>query len=92
MKCNKLIRAEEEAAKIDATLTAKEFSDKSVKIFHGDGSEFYFKYAFIKKATIDGDIFVCVFTEHHGNWVWHNEDLDKWECYDGIMLVESYVR
>ena len=69
----------EQAKEINATLKARDFHNKVVKIAHGDGSKFEFKYAFMKEIIVEDEKFICVFSEHHGVWTWHIEDLEKWD-------------
>ncbi len=78
MKWKKLKKAEERAKDISNTLVAGDFSGKKVNIVHDDGSKFNFKYAFLKKITIDNEEFICVFTEHHGVWVWYGEEIKEY--------------
>jgi len=54
-------------------LTAYDFDFTDwVALNHSDGSKFVFRYAF-RREFHD---FVGVFTEHHGHYVFHKEDLE----------------
>lgn len=67
--------ASQKASEIDKSLTLKNFHDR-IYIEHCDGSKMEFNYAMYKKLSKE---FMVVFTEHHGYFVFHVEDVKKIE-------------
>lgn len=53
----------------------------AVKISHGDGSVLFYEYAFARIFHDGGTTWVCVFTEHHGCYIYDLEDLNGYRQY-----------
>ena len=70
--------AKQKALELDKQLRADDsrFSG-SVLLAHQDGSIMFWEYAFCERH----DEWWFVFTEHHGNHVYHHEDLERIKEY-----------
>lgn len=52
---------------------------KAVHVSHEEGTTLYFKNAFLMKMTVNKDVWIIIFTEHHGSHIYHVDDLDGYE-------------
>jgi hypothetical protein len=69
----------EYAIEKDLTLNALSFTpSKGVAVSDEDGSSFTFRSAFVEKARCDDDIYIIVYTEHHGLHVFPESELNGW--------------
>lgn len=80
-KANRVIKSIKEAykwaKKRDSNLKCTDFDLSSfVLIQHTDRSQFLINSAFVEKAP--GDIYLGVFSEHHGYRVFEVEELRRW--------------
>ena len=72
--------AVKKANEIDGTLTCQDFvvrkRSRVIEFLHSDGTYCKFVSACFKRITDD---WVAIYTEHHGIFVYHTEDI-KWVC------------
>ena len=78
MKTKGLIEAEKRAAVMDKQLSCTDFGYR-VTLRHGDGSVLTFNHALL---CLMDELWLACFTEHHGFFVYHVEDLERFEQVD----------
>ena len=61
-------------------LATDERLSRVVSVLHKDGSRLFFKNAFCLRWH-KYPLWLCIFTEHHGLHIYHEEDLDSCEEY-----------
>jgi hypothetical protein len=72
-------RVYEYAVEKDSTLNALSFTpSKGVAASHEDGSSFTFRSAFAEKARCGDEVYIIVYTEHHGLHVFPESELNGW--------------
>lgn len=67
---------------------------KAVHVIHEEGTTMFFENAFLMKKTVkippeklsrigpDEDIWIIIFTEHHGFHIYHKDDLSSYFEYE----------
>lgn len=77
----------ERAEAYDKTLYATDSRLRSLVIIkHHDGSVLQLRHAFLMQS---GEWVIC-FTEHHGLFVYHEDDLESWSVFDrNFSLLEE---
>lgn len=73
-----LREAKKKAQEIEDTLTATDFQwQHRVYMEHDDGTVLDFNYAFLREE----DDWYYIFTEHHGFFVFHKDDVVYYKAY-----------